>query len=93
VHRSNNELVEIDKDVDGKEEVDLSAGLDDNASILNDEIEDDESKGDAGDEKNDDNSLFEKSDEYDCSQFTEYENDQWTADHMLEEVPLSNAGF
>ena len=41
VHWSNNVLGEIDKDVDGKEEEDLSAGLDDNESILNDKIEDD----------------------------------------------------
>jgi hypothetical protein len=38
VHWSNNEFVEIDKDVDEKGEEDLNSGLDDNASILNDNI-------------------------------------------------------
>jgi hypothetical protein len=93
VHWSNNELGEIDKDADGKEEEDLNAELDDNSSILNDEIEDDESKEDAYSGANNDNSLFGNSDKYDCSQITGYENDQWIAEHMLEDVPSSNARF
>ena len=79
---------EIDKDVDGKREEDLNAGLDDNASILNDKIGDDESEEDAGNETNDDNSLFGNSDKYDCSQITGYENDQWIAEHIFEEVTV-----
>jgi hypothetical protein len=68
VHRSNNELVEINKDVDESEE-------------------------DAGNGTNDDNGLLGNSDKYDCNQITGYENDQWIAEHMLEEVPSSNARF
>ena len=69
VHRSNNELGEIDKDVD------------------------DESKEDAGNGTNNDNSLFGNSEEYNCSQITGYDNDQWIAEHMFDEVPSSNARF
>jgi len=66
VHCSNNELVEINKDVD-------------------------ESKEDAGNWTNNDNGLLEYSGEYDCNQITEYENDQWIVEHMLEGVSSSNA--
>ncbi len=70
VHWSNNELKEIDKDVDRKGEEDLNAELDDNASILNAKIEDDVSKEDAGNETNNDISLFGNSDKYNCSRIT-----------------------
>ncbi len=68
VHRSNNELVEINKVVD-------------------------ESKEDASNWTNDDNGLLGNSDKYDCNQITGYENNQWIAEHILEEVSSSNARF
>ncbi len=53
----------------------------------------DESKEDAGNETNNDNSLLGNSDKYDCNQITGYENYQWIAKHILEEIPSSNARF
>ena len=46
----------------------------------------DENKEDAGNGTNNDNGLLEYSDEYDCNQITEYENDQWIVEHILEGV-------
>ncbi len=62
VHRSSNELGEEDKDVDGKEEEDATAGLeseDDNASIFNDDSEVDDEEKESADVESDDNaSIF-----------------------------------
>ena len=61
VHRSNDEFVEMNKEVV-------------------------ESKEDAGNWTNNDNGLLGYSDEYNCNQITEYENDQWIVEHLLERV-------
>jgi hypothetical protein len=50
----------------------------------------DESKEDAGNGTNNDNGLLGYSDKYDCNQITEYENDQWIVEHMLEGLSSSN---
>jgi hypothetical protein len=50
-----------------------------------------ESKEDDGNGTNDDNGLLGYSDEYDCNQITEYENDQWIVEHMLEVEGVSSS--